>query len=80
MTNHTFGCGGKIENAVSGILYRANATLLFDGNEFHLIDNSMHQIKDSTNGPTIKEQNNKIDNSKDNSPINMEMEVDITVS
>lgn len=36
MTNHTFGCGGKIENAVSGILYRANATLLFDGNGKYL--------------------------------------------
>lgn len=32
MTNHTFGCGGKIENAFTGILYRANASLLFDGN------------------------------------------------
>ncbi|CAC5397483.1 unnamed protein product [Mytilus coruscus] len=61
MTNHIFGCGGKIENAVPDILYRADASLLFDGNEFHLIENSTHPIKDSTNGPSIKEQENKID-------------------
>ncbi|CAC5397484.1 unnamed protein product [Mytilus coruscus] len=34
MTNHIFGCGGKIENAVPDILYRADASLLFDGNDF----------------------------------------------